>query len=339
MEDKLTCLLGREPRSIALFRALKLGDLICCIPAVRALREAHPRAEITLIGLPWAAEFTDRFPQYFDDFIAFPGYPGLPEQPFDPAEVTDFLRRMQQRGFDVFLQLQGNGTIVNAMAMLTGASVCGGYYPAGHAEQYCPDEFTFLPYPQEKHEILRHLDLMRFLGIPAASANLEFPVWNRDQIRLHALPEWQALSEAPYICVHPGGISGRRWPARHFALLADALAEQGFRIVLTGVAAEKPLAGQVAELMQHTPVCLAGKTDLGMLAALLQSATLLLSNDTGVAHLGFALHVPSVVVYTSSSPREWGPFDTSRHRIIIEEENAKLEDIWDEILDLLYVES
>lgn len=339
MEDKLTCLLGREPRSIALFRALKLGDLICFIPAIRALREAYPCAEITLIGLPWAWEFAERFPQYFDDFLTFPGYPGLPEQPVHPADVTNFLHHMQQRHFDVFLQLQGNGTLVNAMAMLTGASVCGGYYPVGHPEQYCPDDFTFLPYPQEKHEIFRHLDLMRFLGIPAASAQLEFPVRTSDRSRLRDLPEWPFVAEAPYVCIHPGGVSGRRWPPRYFAMLADALAEQGFRIVLTGVEAEKSLAGEVAGYMQHLPVPLIGKTDLGMLAALLQDTSLLLSNDTGVAHLAFALQVPSVVIYTTSAPREWGPLDSTRHRVVIEEELTDLQDVWGEILDLLFVKS
>src|SRR5438105_10238382 len=139
-----------EIKKIAVFRALQLGDLLCSMPAIRALRKAFPDAHIALIGLPWAKSLVDRFPDYLDSFILFPGYPGLPEQPVNPNEVTLFLDKMQKRKFDLILQMQGNGTIVNPLMQLLGAR-----YNAGFCikNEYCPDPDMFLEYPEGISEI------------------------------------------------------------------------------------------------------------------------------------------------------------------------------------------
>ena len=96
-------------RKIAVFRALKLGDMLCAVPALRALRTAYPKAEITLLGLPWAETFAERFHAYIDRFIHFPGCEGLPEQPYNKEQLEDFIQQMERENFDLVLQMQGNG--------------------------------------------------------------------------------------------------------------------------------------------------------------------------------------------------------------------------------------
>jgi ADP-heptose:LPS heptosyltransferase len=302
------------PRRVAVFRALQLGDLLCAVPALRALRAALPHAHITLICLPWGREFVDRFDRYLDGFLEFPGFPGLPEREFAVHQFPDFLVRAHQAQFDLAIQLHGSGSFVNPLTMLLGARHNAGYYLPG---EWCPDPQRFLLYPEGQPEVWRHLALMEFLGAPPCGDHLEFPLRAADHEELSHIEETKSLRPGGYICIHPGArYASRRWGAERFASVADSLALRGLDIVITGSPSEADLARDVSAAMSQSSINLAGRTTLGALAALLADARLVISNDTGVSHVAAGVGVPSVVVITGSDPERWAPLDRRRHPIV-----------------------
>lgn len=309
------CRLGHPlPAKIAIFRALQLGDMLCAIPAVRALRRALPQAEIVLIGLPWARDFAERFDRYFDGFLEFPGFPGLPERDYEAGEIQRFLARAQRAKFDIVFQLHGSGAFVNPLAALLGARRTAGFYLPG---EWRPDDERFMPYPDGEHEVRRHLRLMDFLGVASAGDELEFPLRGRDYEELSDLASAHGVRSGEYVCIHPGArFPSRRWPLERYAQTADALARLGLQIVITGSSDEMQMACTLSDAMDTQHVNLAGKTSLGVAGALLEGARLLISNDTGVSHLAAALRTPSVVIVTGSDARRWAPLDGHRHRVV-----------------------
>ena len=297
-----------------MLRALHFGDLLCAVPAFRALRCAFPNHHITLIGLPWSRGFVARFRHYLDDFLEFPGYPGLPERRPRLRALPAFLAHAQSRRFDLALQMQGNGAVTNPLVLLLGARRTAGFYAAG---QFCPSPADFLLYPEDEPEVRRPLRLLAHLGIPLQGEDLEFPVTHADVQQLAALPAARHLATGHYVCIHAGARSvERRWPIDRFARVADALARRGLQVVLTGTAAEAHVVEALQRAMAQPSLNLAGMTSLGSLAALLRSARLLVCNDTGVSHLAAALRVPSVVIFTASDVRQWAPLDRSLHRVL-----------------------
>lgn len=294
-----------RPRRIAVFRALALGDMLCAVPALRALRAHVPEARITLIGLAWAKSFVERFHEYVDELLPFPGYPGYPEQEGAIPAFLDFLGAARERRFDLAIQLHGSGELTNRIVGLLGAKRVTGF----------GDEPGFLPWPSS-NEIHRYLALMRHLGVPLKGEHLELPITWTDWELWEEVARRHRLLPGTFICLHPGArLQSRRWPAARFAAVGAALAQRGYTIALTGSPGEASL---IAEIAAQVPgaVDLAGETTLGSLAAAIAKSALLVCNDTGVSHVAAAVGAASVVIASGSDVRRWRPLDEALHPVI-----------------------
>ncbi len=268
---------------IAILRALGLGDLLTAVPALRALRRAHPAAELVL-GAPAGLEplvgliGAELAVAGIGPFLSTP-----PAGPLPPA----------MQAADLAVNLHGAGP--QSVALLRSGAP-GRLISYGVTSRWRAEE----------HEVRRWCRLLAEAGIPADPAEL-------------ALCRGPEPSPAPgAVVLHPGAASGaRRWPAERWAEVAAALAGDGRRVVLTGGSAEVPLADAIAAAAGlPTGAVLAGHTSLRALAALIAGAAVVVCGDTGVAHLASAYGTPSVLLFGPTSPELWGPPPRRRHRVL-----------------------
>ncbi|WP_027209782.1 glycosyltransferase family 9 protein [Burkholderia sp. WSM2232] len=301
------------PRRIAVFRALQLGDMLCSVPALRALREAAPQAHIALIGLPWAQSFVERYADLVDELIVFPGAEGFPEQPESNGGLPAFHEQMRARRFDLAIQLHGSGGVANDLLLQFGARSNAGFVQ--------PQEQTrdgvFIRWPDDLPEPERYLALMSALGAETAERQLWFPLSERDGEEYASLVAAHGIEAQRLVLIHPGAqLPSRRWPAARFAEVADRLAAGGWQIAITGTAAEASLTGEVLGAMTAPALHLAGATSLGGLAALVAHARLVVCNDTGISHIAAATATASVVIASGSDTQRWAPLDHALHRVL-----------------------
>jgi ADP-heptose:LPS heptosyltransferase len=273
----------RQPELLVL-RALGIGDLATAVPALRGLRAAYPRHRLVLAAPAWLAPLVR-----------------LVEAVDVQAPVADLAPRVWDvPGPELAVNLHGRGPQSHRLlrAAAPGRLLAFACAEAGHRDGP--------PWRDDEHEVTRWCRLLGWYGIASDPADLD--------LRPPADP-----APVGTIVVHAGAKSGlRRWPVDRFATVARRLAADGHRVVVTGGAGEEPVAFAVAEAAGLGPsAVLAGRTGLGELAALIARARLLISGDTGVAHLATAFGTPSVILFGPMAPSRWGPPPDRRpHRAI-----------------------
>jgi ADP-heptose:LPS heptosyltransferase len=298
-------------RKIAVLRAGGLGDFVFTLPALDALREAYPEAEITLLGGPLQTKLLSGRHEPVARAIAVPPSTGVNGPDTGVEEDEEVLERffadMREERFDLALQMHGGGGYSNAFVSRLGARVTVGAQADG-----APALDRTVPYVYFQSEILRYLEIAGLVG--ARTADLEPCLGITDEDLTEArnvVPE----AEATLVVLHPGaGDSRRRWPSEKFAAVGDALAEAGARVAVVGVEEDRGLIAGLVDAMEHEAFDLCGRLSLGGLTGLLGRCAVVVSNDSGPLHLAGAAGAATVGIYWGPNFINAGPPNRVRHR-------------------------
>lgn len=278
---------------ILALRALGIGDLLTAVPAMRALRAVYPGRTLVLATPRWLEPLVDLI--------------GGVDRVVPCSGLDEPLHLSLPSGPDPAVNLHGRGPESHRLLRVARPKRLWAFaYPAaGHHDGP--------PWIEDEHEVLRWCRLLDWYGVPADPSDLG----------LHRPPR----SRIPYgrSVVHPGGKDRRRrWSPERFAAVARALDRMGHHVVITGSTAERTLAEYVAERAGlASRSVLAGRLGLPDLAAAIADARIVVSADTGAAHLATGYGTPSVLLFGPEPPRRWGPPPERRwHRVLWREDLA-----------------
>lgn len=296
---------------IAVLRANALGDFIFATPALYALREKYPNAEIIYLGKPWHKEFLHGRPSPINKVIAIPPYPGVGEkQNFTPnnKQLNEFFQNMQREKFDVAVQIHGGGRNSNPFLTKLGAKLT-----VGLRDKDAPSLDINIPYIYYHNEVLRYLEVVSKLGATVCKIEPKIHVTTND------LKEFEkVINRIPkerIAVVHPGATDiKRRWPAKKFAQVADSLANKGIQVITTGTEAEKDVVKKMLNNMNTEAINLCGKLNVSGLTGLLYISSLVISNDTGPRNLAEAVNTATIGIYWCGNLINAGPPTRTYHR-------------------------
>ncbi|MCC7008842.1 MAG: glycosyltransferase family 9 protein [Acidobacteria bacterium] len=279
---------------ILVVRLGSLGDLVHTLPAVDAIRRAHPSAEVDwLVDAPHV-EFLELVP-ILTQVVALAGRNVL--------AWLDVRRRLRARRYDVALDFQGLVKSA-ALARLSGATrVVGFDRPALRERAAAPFYSERMPIEEGRHVIDKNLLLATAVG--AVAGEPRFPLAD---VASEALDQVRARTPR-FALVNPGAAwPNKRWPPDRFGHVARWLldAHRLPSIVLWGPG-EAPLAQQVVSASDGAAT-LAPPTRVADLVAVSRAAALMLSGDTGPTHVAAAVGTPVVALFGPTTPRRNGPW-------------------------------
>ena len=296
-----------RPRRILIIKFFGLGSILRGWPLFTAIRRTWPGAEIDVLTFSSNAELARRLG-------AFHAVLDVDSSTFAALAAT-LARRIGgicTGRYDIVVDMEFFSNFATLLAALTRAPLRAGYYLQRSFRESIFNRIV--PYNPARHITDVYAALGRSIGVTASKEDgLALRAGPEDRRRLEAELARRGVASGEPIVVLNVASSGlcdeRRWPAERFAWLNDRLHERGReRLVFVGTRGEREMVEETRRLCRlPAGINLAGETDLGMLIALLERAALVITNDSGPAHLADAVGTPTIVLFGPESPDHYGP--------------------------------
>ncbi len=279
-----------------------VGDAVMSLPAIHCLRQLFPSSQITVACTPGAADIFSEL-DFIDDVLVHPHRGAM--------AVFRHAREWRPHKFELALLFQ-NAFAAAATAFLARVPIRIGY-ATDRRSRLLTYPLDLPGWKDERQESFYYLNIVveteRIVLGTSSAAGLE-PAFvlevsaERKAAARELLRDRGVRLDLPLAILCPGSVNSRakRWPADRYAELSDQLLQSGFEVALIGSPGEVEVSEQVRKEAKGSPVLLTGTTSVSEATAIISTAQLLITNDTGSAHVGAALQTPTLVIFGPTNP-------------------------------------
>jgi lipopolysaccharide heptosyltransferase I len=290
---------------ILLVRLSAIGDVVRVLPAVHALRDAYPNAQIDFAVEPKSADILADHPA-IDNVLIFERT-GSGWQ--SSKSFLDFCSQVREKRYDIAIDFHGilkSGWIIRA----SGAKKRYGFAPPRSQEMSHLFYNHRVPLvSQRMNRIEENLEICKALDARRNRLDVRIEIPEDVQEQIDAYLDDTFSSGKPFAVVHPPvDRPEKQWPLERYAALCDLLLADGrLDLVITHGPGQQEVAETVQRLARRFPMIVPELPDLKHFAALVQRAAIFFGGDTGPMHIASALDVPVAVVFGGTDPAKHAP--------------------------------
>ncbi|MFQ5668419.1 MAG: glycosyltransferase family 9 protein [Candidatus Binatia bacterium] len=298
------------PRRVLGIKFYGLGNIVMLLPALQALRETFPAAEIDFLTFEENRILLER-----SGLITRTIGVSMRDSWSLVRSLLGAIRTVLGQRYDVVLDFEQFIKLSAIIAFLTGAPRRVGFNTDGQHRAWLYT--TRVVYTDSDHMSRIFMRILRAVGVIASPRPTRIITLPAEEEHVETVLREQGIvpGSFPLIAVHVGSgpnfyrLPLKRWPSGNFAHLCDALEQRhGATVVLTGKGPEeRALVCETRAQMQRPAVDLCDRLSLPQLVALLRQCHLVVANDTSVMHLAAAVGTPVVAFFGPTAPLHYGP--------------------------------
>jgi len=301
----------------------QLGDMLCVVPLLRALRSLYTGARVSLVASPANLDVM-LHSRYLDEVIPFEKKEFLGAGGLHPGKLLAFLRGLRSRRFDMAI-VPATVSVSSTSDLLAYASRAPIRAGAAALEGVGnPYGFLFnltrrLDWRGDphRHQTLRNYDIVGSFVPEPTDLTHELTLTEKESEigREHAESIGRGFERI--VAFHPGaGKVPNRWPVDRFAALANALGRefQAMVLVTAGPMDDEPLNQMECGL--SVPHYLLKNESIRHVAAILRFASLVVSNDTGIMHVAGGVGSPVLSIFGPTDPLQWAPLGAKNRSVV-----------------------
>lgn len=306
-------------RSVCIFRVGNVGDTICALAAINAIRREYAGASLTLLTSPGSRGL----PGAKDVFAAIPWIDGIIE--YVPEEVSgfrqsmNFVRLIRSHRFDVFIELSNDlvrvrHTVRNMIFARLAGVKWGGGWSINTLRFAVRAQSALIEFPNEVERLIKDVER---IGITVDRPECSFPITIEQDLQAAEIVRTAgAPLGARFVAVAPGAKRpANRWPVERFTEVVRELTCQGYYVLIFGSESEREAGEKIRLSVGSNCSNLAGLTDIPSAAAILKHCCLLICNDSGLQHAASAVGTPCVAVFSARDL--WGKWRPQNARSLM----------------------